>query len=41
MANPESWGVTSSGFYCPTYSEIITEKAKTARKLFGDDIDTG
>ena len=41
MAKPENWGVTKNGFYCPTYSEIITEKAKTARLLFGEDIDTG
>lgn len=39
MAKPETWGVTSVGFYCPTYSEIITEKAKTARALLGNDID--
>nr|DAU43483.1 MAG TPA: Baseplate wedge protein [Caudoviricetes sp.] len=41
MAKPENWGVTNVGFYCPTYSEIITEKIKTAQMLFGDDIDTG
>lgn len=40
MARPETWGVTNVGFYCPTYSEIITEKAKTARILLGNDIDT-
>lgn len=40
MASSEAFGVTSAGFYCPTYSEIITEKAKCARALLGDDIDT-
>lgn len=41
MSKPEEWGVTDAGFYCPTYSEIITEKSKNAKMLFGEDIDTG
>lgn len=36
MAN--EWGVTDCGFYCPTYDEILEDKIKQAKKLFGEDI---
>lgn len=38
MAN--EWGVTESGFYCPTYEEILDDKIKRAKSLFGEDIST-
>lgn len=36
----ESWGLTETGFYCPTYEEILAEKITDAEELFGDDIST-
>ena len=38
MANIESWGITEKGFYCPTEAEILAEKIKYAKELFGEDI---
>lgn len=40
MANIESWGVTDKGYYCPTFDDIIAEKNKKAKTLFGQDFDT-
>ena len=34
------WGVSDIGFYKPTYEEIVLEKEKQAKLLFGDDFDT-
>lgn len=34
------WGVTDKGYYCPTIDDIITEKNKKAKALFGQDFDT-
>lgn len=36
----EAWGLTDKGYYCPTYEEILEEKIKRAKELFGDDIAT-
>lgn len=41
MANMDLWGVTETGFYRPTLEDIITEKNKTAKEIFGEDFDTG
>ena len=41
MANMDFWGVTETGFYRPTLEDIITEKNKTAKEIFGEDFDTG
>lgn len=38
MANMDLWGVTDKGFYCPTEAEILAEKIKYAKELFGEDI---
>lgn len=38
--NKELWGITDSGFYRPTFEEIVKEKEKEAKKLFGNDFDT-
>lgn len=35
------WGITDTGFYRPTYEEIVAEKERNAVVLFGQDIDTG
>lgn len=34
------WGVTDKGYYCPTFDDIIAEKNKKAKTLFGQDFDT-
>ena len=36
----DNWGLTETGFYCPTYEEILAEKITDAQELFGDDIST-
>lgn len=36
----DSWGVTEKGFYRPTLEDIITEKNKKAKELFGNDFST-
>lgn len=36
MAN--EWGITDCGFYCPTYEEILDDKIKRAKSLFGEDM---
>ncbi len=36
MAN--KWGLTESGFYCPTYDEVLDDNIKLAKKYFGEDI---
>lgn len=41
MANIDLWGVNEQGFYCPTIEEIIAEKNKKAKELFGEDFDIG
>ena len=41
MANIDLWGVTSTGFYRPTIEDIINEKNKKAKAIFGEDFDTG
>lgn len=40
MANIDAWGVTDKGFYRPTMEDIITEKNKQAKQIFGEDFDT-
>ncbi len=34
------WGISSAGFYCPTYDEILAEKIASAEELFGSDVST-
>lgn len=41
MANANIWGVNKTGFYRPTVEDIIAEKVKKAKEIFGDDFDTG
>ena len=41
MATIDGWGVTEQGFYRPTIDDIINEKNKKAKELFGEDFDTG
>ena len=40
MANMSLWGVTEHGFYRPTVEDIINEKNKKAKEVFGEDFDT-
>ena len=37
----ELWGISNIGFYRPTLEEIIAEKEKEAKQLFGEDIECG
>lgn len=37
MAVIDTWGVSEKGFYRPTLEDIITEKNKKAKELFGED----
>lgn len=39
MAN-NTWGISETGFYCPTYDEILNENIKSAKGFFGEDIIT-
>ncbi len=41
MANMDAWGVSETGFYRPTLEDIINEKNKKAKKIFGEDFETG
>jgi uncharacterized phage protein gp47/JayE len=41
MANTDLWGVTGTGFYRPTLEDIIAEKNKVAKEIFGEDFETG
>ena len=34
------WGINEKGFYCPTYEEILDDKIKYAKELFGEYIST-
>lgn len=40
MANIDLWGVTETGFYRPTIDDIIYEKNRKAKEIFGEDFDT-
>lgn len=40
MAGIELWGVTDTGFYRPTIEDIVAERNKKAKEIFGDDFDT-
>lgn len=40
MAITDSWGVTEAGFYRPTLEDIIREKEKKAKEIFGEDFNT-
>lgn len=35
-----SWGITPNGFICPTYEQVLNEKIKRAKELFGENIST-
>ena len=39
MATSDIWGVTETGFYRPTLEDIINEKNKKAKQIFGEDFD--
>lgn len=34
------WGVTETGFYCPTVEDIKAQKILLAKEIFGEDFDT-
>ena len=40
MAENQNWGLTPSGFICPTYEQVLNEKIKRAKELFGENIST-
>lgn len=40
MTSMDKWGVTLAGFYRPTVDDIINERNKKAKEIFGEDFDT-
>lgn len=34
------WGITEQGYVCPTEEQVLNEKIKRAKELFGEDIST-
>lgn len=40
MATTDLWGVTETGFYRPTLEDIIKEREKKAKEIFGEDFNT-
>ena len=40
MPDMDSWGVTTLGFYRPTFEEIVIQINKMAKEIFGEDFET-
>ena len=40
MAENQNWGLTLNGFICPTYEQVLNEKVKRAKELFGENVST-
>lgn len=40
VSDVQSWGITPSGFVCPTEEQVLNEKIKRAKELLGENVST-